>query len=102
MQDFQASALEHEKNTRTTQIRHGDGLARLITEASNALGVEKSTFLRAIIEREASRILQTRSHHTLSAEDLARFAAALDTPPPPTPRALAARQAYAQRVEHAD
>lgn len=102
MLDFETGPLETEEKTRTTQIRHGEGLADLIDRAAQSLGLDKSAFLRAAIAREAERVLETRSRHVLSPEDAARFAAALDKPPKPTPRALAAAKAYRQRVEHAD
>ena len=102
MQNFEKSRREGEKHTRTTQIRHSEDLGELIASAATALGVDKSVFLRAAIEREASRVLTTRSSHTLTPEDAKRFAAALDPPPEPTPKALAAAKAYRDRVIHAD
>ena len=45
------------KQTKTTQVRHDDRLASLIERASLALAVDKSVFLRAAIEREATRVL---------------------------------------------
>lgn len=102
MLDFQASSLDNEKQSRTTQIRHGDGLFDLIERASTSLAVDKSVFLRAVIAKEAERILETRSRHVLTPEDAAQFSAALDKPPKPTPRALAAAKAYKARVVHAD
>ena len=102
MLDFQSSELEDEKQTRSTQVRHGDGLGDLITRAATALAVDKSVVLRAAIAKEATRVLEASSRHVLSAEDAAQFAAALDAPPEPTPRALAAAKAYRARVVHAD
>ena len=102
MLDFQISDLDSEKQTRTTQIRHGDGLGELIARAATALAVDKSVFLRAAIAREATRVLEAGSRHILTPEDAAQFAAALDAPPEPTPRARAAAKAYRRRVIHAD
>ncbi|MEM6415505.1 MAG: DUF1778 domain-containing protein [Pseudomonadota bacterium] len=102
MLDFQISDLDAEKQTRTTQIRHGDGLGDLITQAAAALAVDKSVFLRAAIAKEAARVLEAGSRHVLTPEDAAQFAAALDTPPEPTARARAAAKAYNRRVVHAD
>lgn len=102
MLDFHSSELDDEKQTRTTQVRHGDGLGDLITRASTALAVDKSVFVRAAIAKEASRVLEASSRHVLTAEDAVQFAAALDTAPEPTPRALAAAKAYRGRVVHAD
>ncbi|MEE9330553.1 MAG: DUF1778 domain-containing protein [Parvularculaceae bacterium] len=102
MFDFQASNLDREKQTRTTQIRHGDRLGDLIARAAQALGVDKSVFVRAAIAKEVKRILETGSRHALTPEEAAQFAAALDTPPKPTPRAVAAAQAYRHRVIDAE
>ena len=37
MLDFEGTEVSSEKQTRTTQMRHGEGLARLIERASKAL-----------------------------------------------------------------
>lgn len=102
MQDFDETGTIREKQTTTTQIRHGAKLADLIARAAMELGVDKSAFLRAAITREATRVLADARRHHLTAEDAALFNAALDTPPAPTPRAMAARDAYRARVTHAD
>lgn len=102
MLDFESVDSDSEKQTRTTQIRHGDSLGDLIARAALALAVDKSVFLRTVIAREAKRVLEASSRHTLTPEDAALFSAALDTPPAPTPRALAAAKAYRRRVVHAD
>ena len=88
--------------SRTTQVRHDDRLAMLIERAAISLAVDKSVFLRAAIEREAIRVLEAQSRHVLSQDDAEQFAAALDTPPAPTPRALDAARNYRHRVVHAD
>ena len=90
------------KQTRTTQVRHDDRLASLIERAALVLAVDKSVFLRAAIEREATRVLDLQSRHILTQEDAEVFAAALDAPPPPTARALEAARNYRARVIHAD
>lgn len=102
MLDLNTTGMSQEKQTRSTQIRHGDSLANLIERATAALGVEKSVFLRNAIAKEARRVIEESSRHELTAEDAALFAAALDTPPAPTPRALKAAAAYRQRVVNAD
>ena len=94
--------LDSEKRNRSTQIRHGDTLAQLIEEASVALAVDKSVFLRAAILKEAEQVLRDRSHHQLTGEDMELFQQALDTPPPPTQAALTAAKAYGARVVQAD
>ena len=83
-------------------MRHDERLATLIEQAAPSLAVDKSVFLRAAIEREAKRVLEAQSRHVLTPEDAERFAAALDAPPAPTPRALEAARNYRARVVHAD
>ncbi len=90
------------KHSKTTQLRHDDRLATLIERAALSLGVDKSTFLRAAIEREAMQVLDAQSRHALTGEDARQFAAALDTPPAPTLRALEAARNYRERVVSAD
>lgn len=102
MLDLNATGQSPEKQTRTTQIRHGDSLADMIERAAIALGVDKSVFLRSAIAKEAQRVIEESSHHVLTAEDARLFAAAMDKPPAPTPRALKAAAAYRQRVANAD
>ena len=102
MLNLDAASGTPAKRTRTTQIRHDDRLASLIERAALALAVDKSAFLRAAIEREAARVLDLRSRHALTPGDAEIFAAALDAPPAPTPRALEAARNYAARVVHAD
>ena len=41
MLDLNVTGLSSEKQTRTTQVRHGDSLAALIERATTVLGVEK-------------------------------------------------------------
>lgn len=102
MLDMNLTGQTGERQTRTTQVRHGDGLADLIERAAAVLGVDKSVFLRSAIAREAQRVIKDSSHHVMTAEDAKLFAAALDTPPPPTPRARKAAESYRQRVVDAD
>ena len=102
MLNFDAASGSAARQTKTTQVRHDDRLANLIERAALALAVDKSVFLRAAIEREATRVLDLQSRHTLTPEDAEIFAAALDAPPAPTPRALEAARHYRARVVHAD
>ena len=102
MLDFDTVSRVSAKQTSTTQVRHDDRLAGLIERAALALAVDKSVFLRAAIEREAARVLDLQSRHVLTPEDAEVFAAALDAPPAPTARALAAARSYRTRVIHAD
>ena len=102
MLNFDAASSTPARQTKTTQIRHDDRLASLIERAALALAVDKSAFLRAAIEREATRVLDLQARHTLTLEDAKIFAAALDAPPAPTPRALEAARNYGARVVHAD
>ena len=102
MLNFDAETHAPARRTRTTQLRHDDRLADLIERAALALAVDKSAFLRAALEREAIRVLELQSRHVLTREDAEAFAAALDAPPAPTPRALEAARNYRSRVVHAD
>ena len=102
MLDFNTASCISEKLTKSTQVRHDGRLASLIERAALALAVNKSVFLRAAIEREAMRVLDLQSRHLLTLEDAKSFAAALDAPPAPTPRALEAARYYGGHVVHAD
>ncbi len=102
MFNFETASRTPAKQTRTTQVRHDDRLAVLIERAALALAVDKSVFLRTVIEREATRVLELQSRHILTPEDAEMFIAALDAPPAPTPRALEAAENYRSRVVHAD
>ena len=102
MLDFDTGSRTSAKRSKTTQLRHDDRLADLIERAALALAVDKSAFLRAAIEREAVRVLDLQSRHVLTPEDAEAFAAALDAPPAPTPRALEAARNYRSRVVRAD
>ncbi len=102
MLDLNLTRLNSEKQTRSTQVRHGDSLAMLIERATIALSVEKSVFLRNAIAKEARRVIEDSSRHVLTTEDARLFAAALDTPPAPTPRAVNAAASYRRRVANAD
>ena len=53
MLDFDTASSAPARRTMTTRIRHDDRLASLIERAALALGVDKSAFLPAAIEREA-------------------------------------------------
>ena len=102
MLDINVTNLNDEKQTRTTQVRHGDSLAALIERATVTLGVNQSVFLRNAIAKEAQRVIEDSSYHILTAEDAKLFLAALDTPPPPTPRALKGAELYRRRVVNAE
>ena len=102
MLDFHKVSLSNEKQSRTTQVRHGDSLAELIERATTVLGVEKSIFLRNAIAKEAQRVIDDSAFHMLSAEDAELFSAALDKAPAPTPRAKRAAEAYRRRIINAD
>ena len=102
MLNFETGSGASGKRSKTTQLRHDDRLATLIARTALSLGVDKSTFLRAAIEREAMRVLEAQSRHVLTEEDARQFAATLDAPPAPTPRALEAARNYRARVVRAD
>ncbi len=102
MLNFSTDSNPSGKRNRTTQLRHDDRLANLIERAARSLGVDKSVFLRAAVEREATRVLEAQSRHALTEEDARLFAAALDAAPDPTPRAREAARNYRARVVRAD
>ena len=102
MLNFEIAPSASAKRTKTAQVRHDDRLAGLIERAALSLAIDKSAFLRAAIEREAIRVIEAQSKHVLTREDAEQFAAALDAPPAPTPRALEAAKHYRARVVHAD
>jgi uncharacterized protein (DUF1778 family) len=102
MLDLKETGMISEKQTRSTQVRHGDRLASMIKDAATILGVDKSVFLRNAIAKEAQRVIENSTRHVMSEDDARLFAAALDKPPPPTPRAIKAAASYKQRVKNAD
>ena len=102
MLDFDTAPVISTKKTKVTQVRHDERLAKLIERAARSLAVDKSTFVRIVVEREATRVLEAQSRHVLSATDAEVFATALDASPNPTPRALRAAQDYREQVVHAD
>lgn len=102
MQDLNPASLENEKQSRTTQIGHGDARFDLIERASVSLAVEKSVFLRTAIAGETERVLEQQTRPVLTAEDAEAYPRATDTPPEPTPRTKATMQLYRDRVVHAD
>lgn len=102
MLNFDTPPKTSAKQTKTTQVRHDEQLANLIERAARALAIEKSTFVRYAIKLEAMRVLEFQSRHELTPEDARVFAAALDSPPSPTLRALEAARSYRERVVHAD
>jgi uncharacterized protein (DUF1778 family) len=73
-----------------------------VESAAAVLGIELSAFVRRTIAREAEDVLAAQAHYDMSPADVAAFAAALDTPPKPTPAALRAARRYRERVNHAD
>lgn len=91
-----------ERQTRTTQVRHGDALADLIEKASDLLAVDKSTFIRAALEQSARDVIRHHSRHVLTDADAAAFMAAMDRPASPSDRAMRAAQDYRFRIVDAE
>ena len=58
--------------------------------------------ITGLSSEKQTRTKQVRHSHVLTADDARLFAAALDQPPAPTPRALKAAASYRRRVAHAD
>ena len=73
-----------------------------IESAAAFLGLDSSTFIRRTIAREADEVLSAQSSYRMTPTDVTDLAAALDTPPSPTPAALRAAARYRDRVVHAD
>lgn len=73
-----------------------------VEAAATALGLDTSTFVRQTIAREADAVLAAQTGYRMTQADLDAFAAAMDTPPAPTPAALRAAARYRARVVHAD
>ncbi len=98
------SGVQHRagKNNRSSQVRHDEVFADKVQQAADALGVDKSTFMRAVIEQEADRVLSQQTQHVLTKEDAVKFMNALDNPPAPSARAKKAARTYHARVVHAD
>ena len=59
MQNFNPSKLENEKQSRTTQIRHGDALYELIERASISLAVESLRFYARPLRERPSAFLSS-------------------------------------------
>jgi len=102
MPDLNLTGLKDEKQTRTTEVRHGDSLATLIGRSTVTIGFDRSEFIRNAIVKKAQRAIENSSRHVLTAEDTKLFSAALDRSPAPTSRALKAAASYRRRVANAD
>lgn len=92
----------NERQTRTTQVRHGDALAELIETASGILAVDKSTFIRAALEQSARDVIEQHNRHVLTDADAAAFMAAMDRPAAPSDRLRRAANDYRTRIDHGD
>lgn len=55
-----------------------------------------------MLNKETMQVLEEQSRHTMTEEDAAVFAVALEKGPEPTWKAKEAAQAYRNRVVHAD
>lgn len=89
-------------NDEVLRTRLPRSLKTRVETAAAVLGVEVSAFVRRTMAREAEEVLATQTRYDMTPQDVAAFAAALDTPPEPTPAALRAARRYRERVVHAD
>ena len=73
-----------------------------VETAAALIGLDASAFVRRTIAQAADDVLAAQTGHLMTPEDLDAVAAALDTPPAPTPAARRAAARYEVRVVHAD
>ncbi|WP_321337954.1 DUF1778 domain-containing protein [Breoghania sp.] len=102
MQNLKPAPEERAPNDDLLRTRLPATLKARIEAAASVLGLDVSTFVRQTIARESDDVLKAQTHHEMTPADVEAFAAALDTPPEPTPAALRAASRYRARVVHAD
>lgn len=97
-----ALVYSRERNTTTTQIRHGDLLKQQIDTACDILSLDKSEFSRMALEKVAQDVIEYSRTHKLTQDDANAFMMAMDVPVKPTDRAIQAARSFRSRVVHAD
>jgi len=102
MLNLKPAPKDRASNDDLLRTRLPQALKARVESAAAVLGVELSAFVRRTIAREAEKVLAAQTRYDMSPADVAAFAAALDTPPRPTPAALRAARRYRDRVVHAD
>jgi uncharacterized protein (DUF1778 family) len=102
MQNPHATPEDRAPNDDLLRTRLPRRLKARIESAATVLGLDVSAFVRRTIARETEAVLAAQTGYAMAPADVAAFAAALDTPPTPTPAALQAAARYRARVVHAD
>jgi uncharacterized protein (DUF1778 family) len=102
MQPLPPAPIDRAPNDDLLRTRLSHALKARAESAATVLGIDTSEFVRRTLAREADAVLSAQTSHTMTQADVAAFAAALDTPPAPTPAALRAAARYRDRVVHAD
>lgn len=93
---------DHAPNDDVLRMRVPRSVKLRVEAAATFLGLDASTFVRRTIAREADEVLSAQSSYLMTPIDVVALAAALDTPPAPTPAAIRAAARYRDRVVHAD
>lgn len=102
MQNLKPAPEERMPNDDLLRTRLPGALKLRVEAAAAVMGLDVSTFVRRTIARESEDILKAQTHYDMTPLDVEAFAAALDTPPQPTPAALRAANRYRARVVHAE
>lgn len=68
MLTFDPVSRDSGERTRTTRVRHDDGLVTLVVPTAIAQAMGRSVLLRAMIKREATRVLNPQCRHLLTRE----------------------------------
>jgi uncharacterized protein (DUF1778 family) len=82
-----------EKNERLS-LRINARVKAMIQEGAALAGVDQTAFIVAAAQKAAIERIEAQQRTELTAIDAGAFFAALDNPPPPTARALAAFRRY--------
>ena len=103
MLDFQTYEVKAKDRTESKEIRYDKALANLLTEASCALGVDEDDFIRTVIQKEATHVIEQGKRLVLSAKDAEQFVNAIlsDEPVKPSEYALKVAREYRERVVNA-
>jgi uncharacterized protein (DUF1778 family) len=88
-----AAKIATEKDERIS-LRINARVKATIQEGAALAGVDQTAFIVAAAQKAAIERIEAHQRTELTALDAAAFFAALDNPPAPTPRALAAFERY--------
>ena len=103
MLDFQAYEVKPKDRTESKEIRYDKALADLLSEASRALGVDEEDFIRTVIQKEATHVIEQGKRWVLPARDAEQFVNAIlsDEPAKPSQHMLDTVREYRERVVNA-